>query len=220
MELLACLYAYSATHRNPRQLDPSNPSSIVSTLKKLYLDNIVADNAPIIYEIERNRQGGDPIESITPTWVDKAVTHHQNNSPQDHRLANLLQNAARYLCYFGVEESANKNRALDWLEKAIMLYDPQSQYVELLEKMPKENMRVFIETNPNIHHIAGAFFRKSEVFLAFSDHYAAKENAETSLKLWDALVTIFPKNEHYKSSYNKTQEWLKSVNEQILKLYM
>src|SRR5688572_3265278 len=59
LELQAYIYAYSPKHRDRNQVDPSNPNSVVSRLKRINPENITADNAVVIYEIERRRQGGE-----------------------------------------------------------------------------------------------------------------------------------------------------------------
>ena len=59
LELLAHIYAYSKKYRDRDEIDPNKTNSVVSRLKERDPENILADNAVIIYEIERKRQGGE-----------------------------------------------------------------------------------------------------------------------------------------------------------------
>lgn len=207
LEIFCHLYAYSPKHRDRTQIDPNNPNSAVSKLKKLDPENIRADNAVVVYEIERRRQGGEPV--VDEEWVRSALERHENRKDSPDLVANILQNAARYLAYFGERSETNKGQAFSWLDRAIMLYDPRGQHASLVSETQRELRADLAAVIPNLHHIAGAFYRRSEAYVEFGDpDDLSKAIAEARIAetLWQAIADSSD-NPRHQESLRKAIAW-------------
>lgn len=209
---MAYIYAYSKEHRDRSQVDPNNQDSVVSKLKKFDPESLIADNAPIIYEIERRRQGGESL--VNGEWVRAAVARHENSSRVPSQIANLLQNAARYLVYYGEKSSETKEQALEWIDQAIGKYDPAGRYADILTDSEEEKRIEIAKSIPDLHHIAGAFFRRSETFAEYKDWEQALEAAQVSEALWSTVVASTGNPKHA-GNYTKTKEWREKLEKEI-----
>jgi len=214
LEVQVYLYAYSPEHRDQKQVDPNNPDSAVSKLLSLDSKNLVALNSMIVYSIEIPRQGGEPLPSLTSDYLESIVKECLASAGEDSPLqrANIIQNAARLSRQSRKNNSQARQEELSWLEETVSLYDKSNEHRHkdiLSEKDPLKQASMVLRS-PNLHHIAGAYFRCSETSKQAGDINKALEFAKNSEQLWTVICNNSP-NPAFQKNLTDTGQWIEDL---------
>jgi len=168
----------------------------------------------IVYSIEIPRQGGEPLPSLTSDYLESIVKECLASAGEDSPLqrANIIQNAARLSRQSRKNNSQARQEELSWLEETVSLYDKSNEHRHkdiLSEKDPLKQASMVLRS-PNLHHIAGAYFRCSETSKQAGDINKALEFAKNSEQLWTVICNNSP-NPAFQKNLTDTGQWIEDL---------
>src|SRR3989344_2153156 len=105
-----------------------------------------------------------------------------------------------------------RQEELSWLEETVSLYDKSNEHRHkdiLSEKDPLKQASMVLRS-PNLHHIAGAYFRCSETSKQAGDINKALEFAKNSEQLWTVICNNSP-NPAFQKNLTDTGQWIEDL---------